>query len=137
MLIPCPRMGRFLKRLLMMEYRALQLAAGQESAVWRVCYMLPLPWDPQGPLRPLLGPLGPICGSLSPARTNAANPITCRRFRRPAIQAHYRGAGDSRCVIVFKPHGCVRSLDQARAALDDSDVEGARLHAGRFLITAD
>jgi hypothetical protein len=29
----------------------------------------------------------------------------------------YQGAGDSSCVIVFKPHGCVRSLDRARAAL--------------------
>ena len=29
----------------------------------------------------------------------------------------YTGAGDLWAVTVFKPHGCVRSLDEARAAL--------------------
>jgi hypothetical protein len=49
----------------------------------------------------------------------------------------YSGAGDLCSVTVFKPHGCVRSLDEARVALDAGDIEGARQRAARFLITAD
>jgi hypothetical protein len=48
----------------------------------------------------------------------------------------YPGTGDSCSVTVFKPHGCVRSLDEARAALDAGDNEGAQQRAARFLITA-
>jgi hypothetical protein len=49
----------------------------------------------------------------------------------------YQHVSDLRCVTVFKPHGCVRSLDEAREALDKDDAEGARQRADRFLITAD
>ena len=49
----------------------------------------------------------------------------------------YPGAGDPRSVTLFKPHGCVRSLDDARAALDKGEVEEARRLAARFMITAD
>jgi hypothetical protein len=49
----------------------------------------------------------------------------------------YPGAGDPRSVTLFKPHGCVRSLDDARAALDKGEVEEARQLADRFMITAD
>jgi len=49
----------------------------------------------------------------------------------------YQGAGDQRSVTLFKPHGCVRSLDDARAALDHGEVEEAQERADRFLVTAD
>jgi hypothetical protein len=49
----------------------------------------------------------------------------------------YQRIDDLRYVTVFKPHGCVRSLDEARAALDKADAEVAWGCAERFLITAD
>ena len=49
----------------------------------------------------------------------------------------YRVAGGPCSVTVFKPHGCVRSLDEARAAVDRGEVEEARRLSDRFLITAD
>jgi hypothetical protein len=49
----------------------------------------------------------------------------------------YQRVGDLGCVTVFKPHGCVRSLDEARAALDRDDADGTWQRADRFLITAD
>ena len=77
-------------------------------------------------------------------------PGTCRACPRqatarfaledPLHHIHYEqrlsGSGGSGCLTVFKPHGCVRSLDEAREAFDNGDTKGARQRADRFLITA-
>jgi len=49
--------------------------------------------------------------------------------------ADYVCLGSQQSVPVFKPHGCVRQLVAARAALDRRDYEEARRLSSRFRIT--